>query len=233
MNYKKIMDIIKGNCNDSLLRNRIIEALSIEDTRWYQEKLRNDIRNYKLDRHKEKEVIDRSVDVSRQMASKIQSMYNGIEPKELAKALHISIVNRDDEINTHFLYLAFYDSNNRKIIINNVVLSIIQDFICIHNLNNLTSERELLDSILYHEIFHALEDVTPGIYTRSKMIKKSLMGFIKYQRSLNGASEVGAIHFSKIMSNIKYSPCVFEKYLLLISDQISLDYIIPNVGHIT
>lgn len=223
------IDINKINHDVNLLLDMVTRALGIEDDKWYCEKLKNDVRHCSLSVAVEEEVIYHSIDTSNQMASKIRKMYGIVQPKELANALDISIVNINDEINTNFLYLALYDPNNRKIVINDAVLSMVQHFLFIHNLNNLTSEGDLLNSALYHEIFHALEDATPGIYTRSKMIKRKLVGLIEYQRGLDGASEVGAIHFSKLMSNLRYSPCIFEKYILFIMNQISLDCMLPKV----
>jgi hypothetical protein len=223
-----ISDIDNMNLDTTLLRDTVIKALSVEDNKWYQEKLRNDIRNCSLSEVIEMEVIHNSIHTSNQMASRILKTYGPVRPTELAKALNISTVKVNDEIDINFLYLALYDPNNRKIVINDTVLAMVQHFLIIYKLNELTSVEELLNSALYHEIFHALEDETPGIYTRSKMIKRKLVGLITYQRGLDGASEIGAIHFSKEMSGLSYSPCIFEKYILFMMNQISLDFLVPN-----
>lgn len=224
-----ISNIDNMNLDTTMLMDTVIRALRVGDDKWYQEKLRNDIRNCSLSEEVEMEVIHNSIHTSNQMASRIVNSYGSVSPTELANALNISIVHINDEIEHNFLYMALYDPNNRRIVINDAVLAMVQHFIITYELNELTFVDDLLNSALYHEIFHALEDETPGIYTRSKMIKRKLVGFISYQRGLDGASEIGAIHFSKVMSGLDYSPCIFEKYILFVMNQISLDFLVPNV----
>jgi hypothetical protein len=224
-----INNIDNMNLDTTMLMDTVLRALRVEDDKWYQEKLRNDIRNCSLSEVVEMEVIRNSIHTSNQMALRIRNTYGTVRPIELANALNISIVNVNDEIDINFLYLALYDPNNRRIVINDAVLTMVQHFLGIYKLNELTSVEDLLNSALYHEIFHALEDATPDIYTRSKMIKRKLVGLITYQRGLDGASEIGAIHFSKVMSDLGYSPCIFEKYILFMMNQISLDFLLPNV----
>lgn len=224
-----ISNIDNMNLDTTLLMDTALRALRVEDDKWYQEKLKNDIRNCSLSEVVEMEVIHNSIHTSNQMASRIINTYGPVLPTELANALNISIVNVNEEIDNNFLYLALYDPNNRRIVINDAVLAMVQHFLVIYELNELTSVEDLLNSALYHEIFHSLEDGTPGIYTRSKMIKRKLVGLITYQRGLDGASEIGAIHFSKVMLGLDYSPCIFEKYILFMMNQISLDFLVPNV----
>lgn len=223
------MNISNINLDTTLLMDTALRALSVEDDKWYQEKFKNDIRNCSLNEVTEMEVIHNSIHTSNQMAIRILNTYGPVGPTELASALNISIVKVNEEIDNNFLYLALYDPNNRRIVINDAVLVMVQHFLVINELNELTSMEDLLNSALYHEIFHALEDGTPGIYTRSKMIKRKLIGLITYQRGLDGASEIGAIHFSKVMLGLDYSPCIFEKYILYMTNQISLDFLVPNV----
>lgn len=224
-----ISNIDNMNLDTTLLMDTALRALRVEDDKWYQEKLKNDIRNCSLSEVVEMEVIHNSIHTSNQMASRIINTYGPVRPTELANALNISIVNVNEAIDNNFLYLALYDPNNRRIVINDAVLAMVQHFLVIYELNELTSVEDLLNSALYHEIFHSLEDETPGIYTRSKMIKRKLVGLITYQRGLDGASEIGAIHFSKVMLGLDYSPCIFEKYILFMMNQISLDFLVPNV----
>jgi len=82
---------------------------------------------------------------------------------------------------------------------------------------------------LFHEIFHALEEANPDIYTRSRMLKRKALGIFPYTRGLDGVSEVGAVHFSKCMASALYSPCIYERYLLLALNRLSIDFLCPNV----
>jgi hypothetical protein len=86
-----------------------------------------------------------------------------------------------------------------------------------------------LPTALFHEIFHALEDGSPDIYTRSKMLKRKVLGIFPFRRGLSSASEIGAVHFSKCMTGVTYSPCIYERYLLLALDLLSIDFLLPSV----
>ncbi|MEG2931476.1 MAG: hypothetical protein RR825_06785, partial [Ruthenibacterium sp.] len=70
----------------------------------------------------------------------------------------------------------------------------------------------------------ALEEQTPGIYTRSRMLERKSFGLFPSWRGLDGASEVGAIHFSKCMAGVSYSPCIYERYLLWALGISSIDF---------
>ncbi|WP_172207692.1 hypothetical protein [Pseudolactococcus hodotermopsidis] len=63
--------------------------------------------------------------------------------------------------------------------------------------------------VLWHELFHMLEENDPTIYTRNAWIEKKFFNRVK-KVPLECASEIGAIYFSKIATNLPFNPRVFE-----------------------
>ena len=108
--------------------------------------------------------------------------------------------------------------------LNDSTLNAIKGFISENNLSEIIWEEVLEKVVLFHEIFHWIEENSPGIYTRSKMLKRPVWNLFARSRGLDGAGEVGAIHFSKIMSGISYSPCLYEMCLLIKTGVCSIDF---------
>ncbi|GHU37500.1 hypothetical protein FACS1894193_09600 [Bacilli bacterium] len=63
--------------------------------------------------------------------------------------------------------------------------------------------------VLWHEIFHMLEEEDETIYTRRPILEKYFWGR-RRRLPLDCASEIGAIYFSKLATNLSFNPRVFE-----------------------
>ena len=74
--------------------------------------------------------------------------------------------------------------------------------------------KKFRDIILFHELYHVKKKKTPGIYTRNVRIRHRIAGILGWNRKLESASEIGAIHFSKLMTDASFSPCLYTQYLL-------------------
>ncbi|MGO3297570.1 MAG: hypothetical protein ACTILJ_02105 [Pseudolactococcus laudensis] len=63
--------------------------------------------------------------------------------------------------------------------------------------------------VLWHELFHIFEEEDETIYTRQPILEKHFLGRRK-RLPLDCASEIGAIYFSKLATNLSFNPRVFE-----------------------
>ncbi len=204
------------------LRSDVLKVLTYSDDFWYHYTLSKDICGCNISKEEEKQIIEKSMEAAEEMQAMVTNQYAGFSGKELAEALNLNIVYRSEE--EQDLMLGLFTPSNRSITMNSPVIERIKGKIEYNQLGDLTPAQDIETVTLYHEIFHALEEATPDIYTRSKMIKRKLLKVIPYSRALDGASEIGAIHFSKCMAGISYSPCIFEYYLFMNNTSKSIDF---------
>jgi len=158
-------------------------------------------------------------EVAREMAQTCPAL----PPAQLARALGLTVVPTDDDISIgQVSLLGLYQPGKRQILLPETTLAAIEAYISACRLESLTPVKDLRACVLYHEIFHAIEETKPQIFTRSAMVRRKLFGLIPLRRGLASASEIGAIHFSRLMAKTSYSPGIFGCYLLLAEKRIAL-----------
>ena len=221
------------NCNPQpiagALRSAVKTALNRSDAAWYRATLQKDVCGGKLSDNEERAVLAGAIDTAAATAERIKTRYGRPSPEELAAALSLNLAHSTAELRAPYLYMSLYEPGKRMITLNDSAISLLRQFIGTNGLSDLTPPGDIPRLALYHEIFHALEEETPGIYTRSRMLKRKALGIFPYRRGLAGASEVAAMHFSRIMAGVSYSPCIYERYLLLALGQLSIDFLPSSV----
>lgn len=196
------------------IRAGVRRALACPDEAWYRRMLLRDVSGCPLGADELEEVLGGVLSAAVEVVHDIRQAHPALPPAELAAALGLHVVPMTADAAVGPLpLLGLYQPAERRIMLNEDALAVVGEFIVVHELGQLTPLRDLRACVLYHEIFHALEDARPGIFTRSAMLRRKLFGLISWRRGLASASEVGAVHFSRLMTGITYSPCVFEHYL--------------------
>lgn len=208
------------------LCNTVQACMVNQDVKWYRFLLRNAICACPLRDEEEQEVLSGSMQTAEELAHQFAGF---TEPQLLLRKLGINRVYRSEELREPYLYMAIYEPAIQMVYLNNSILSLLREFISKNKLGMFTPIKDIERLALFHEAFHVLEENTPGIYTRSRMLQRKLLGIYHYERGLDSASEIGAIHFSKIMTRITYSPCIYSRYVLLALGLIPLDSFLPNV----
>lgn len=199
-------------------------ALACPDETWYRHMLRQDASGCPLGEAEIAGVLRGALAAAAEVAREIGQAHPAASPGALASALGLDVVPLDEHDGMGPLpLLGLYQPAGRRIMLNETGLNAIEELIAAHGLEALTPARDLRACVLYHEIFHALEDARPGIFTRSAMLRRTLFGLIPRRRGLASASEIGAVHFSRLMAGIAYSPCIFGHYLLLAEGRIDAD----------
>lgn len=211
------------------LRPAVQQALNVPDRIWYRYTLDKEFSGCALSKDEEQVVVEGAIQTAADMFRSVRKRYGLLAPPALAEVLGLKILPVTGELQTPYLYLGLYDPDLCTITVNENAITLVRQFVEINRLDDLTPVDDILNVTLFHEIFHALEEQTPGIYTRSRMLRRKLLGIFPYRRGLGGVSEVGAVHFSKCMAGIAYSPCIYERYLLLALGRLSIDFLLPNV----
>ncbi len=200
------------------MRTIFEELIKKSDKSWYENLLFNRSTT-KMTAWERSDIIDSCMNTSIEVKNKLTKQYRKMSAKAYAEILGIEVEEETGDIIEGFLYMALYQPSSNVITINKSVIDIVEKFIIDHGMEDMIPWNIILEIVLYHEVFHAMEDKIEGIYTRSKMIKKTHFGLFSSHSGLDVASEIGAIHFSKIMCEMDFSPCIYEQILLLATDQ--------------
>lgn len=210
--------------------HRVVQrALECSDVVWYHSTLKSDLCGCRISSEEESKVIDGAMQTAANMAQRVAVQYGRLSTQELLKAMNIKLVYTAEELREPYLYMGLYEPAIRTITLNDSTLLLIRQFIRENGLEVFTPEDDIIRIALFHEIFHTLEEETSDIYTRSRMLKRKALGIFPYKRGLSGVSEVGAVHFSKCMAGVPYSPCIYERYVLMALNLLSIDFLPPNV----
>ncbi|CLR13381.1 Uncharacterised protein [Mycobacterium tuberculosis] len=221
--------MIPATYDSEVLSRAVRTALDSPDGDWYRNMIRKDACGCRLNQEEERAVLDGAVRTAAALARRFTARYGELSPEELGEALSLKLVQTSGELLEAYLYIGLYEPASRTITLNGSALGLIRQFIDANGLGGLTPPDDIMRLALFHEIFHALEEETPGIYTRSRMLERKMLGIFPYRRGLDSVSEVGAVHFSKSMVGVAYSPCIYQQYLLLALGQLSIDFLAPNV----
>ena len=207
------------------MRKSVWSALACPDDVWYGLTLQKDPRGGALSAEEERSVIKGATSCALLTAEHMIHRYGPVSPQELAARLGLKLTRTSEKVSEPFLYLSLYLPAQREIILYDRSLELIEGFLRQNGLEGLTPPEDVSRAAIYHEIFHAWEEDTPGLYTRSRMLERKALGLFPVRRALDGACEVGAAHFSKHMAALSYSPCIYEFYLLLALDRILIDFL--------
>lgn len=201
------------------------------DISWYHNLLWKSSTAKKMTELERSTLINNCMNTSIIIKDLLINQYGKLRAEEYIKILGIKIEEETDDFIKEYLYMGLYQPANNTITINKRVINILEQFIRNHKIDDMIPWSNVVETVLYHEIFHAMEERTEGIYTRSKMVKRTHFGLFSRYSGLDLASEIGAIHFSKIMSELNFSPCIYEQILLLATDQSYEENLIHSITH--
>lgn len=89
---------------------------------------------------------------------------------------------------------------------------------------HLITEKDILDAILAHEIFHFLEEENEAeIFTRTKKIVLWELMFFRNESTVRALGEIAAMSFSQRICELSFSPFLFDLLLYYAYDPASVD----------
>lgn len=204
---------------DSGLRSLILSLTKRDDEFWHRYTLKKDLYYSKLEPEEKENIIKKSVETAEKVYAKILRDLGSLDPESYVNQFGLKLERVEDDVILEYLYLALYSASERKITINKGALELIGKHILENNLEDIIDVQEIEKVAIMHELFHHLEEETPGIYTRSKMLKRKFLNTFGYNKGVYSSSEIGAIHFSKISRGLNHSPCIYEILILHLTGQ--------------
>lgn len=189
------------------------------DVYWYTLLLERDSVSKSLTSPQKSIIIEQSMQEAKLQKVRIEQEFGRMSGAEYLHRLGFFVEEESEEPAPAFLYLGLLEPDEKKVRIQNRTIQMAEAYIREH----LPGEREQLqwlrEIVLFHELYHAIEEGTDGIYTRNVKISGKLAGIFPWHRTVEAASEIGAIQFSKEMSGVSFSPYLYTLYVLQAANQ--------------
>lgn len=184
------------------------------DEYWYEMVLNEDSAARPLTSIQKSIIIRKSMQEAELQKKRMETEYGKQTAEEYLRQLGFVIERDEGALMPSFLYMGLMEPDEKKVRLNQTVISLTEDYMRRHFRKAAAELQKFREIICFHELFHAIEESTENVYTRNVRIKKHFMHVIPYYVNVNAASEIGAIHFSKIMSDVQFSPYVYTQYAL-------------------
>lgn len=186
---------------------------------WYEQLLAADSVSRPLTSQEKSIIIKKSMEQARLQKLWMEQEMGMSTAEECLTFLGFRLEEEAEAVQSHFLYFGLLEPGENRVTIHQTAISMTYIYMQELEAAPRVSEETLRRIVLLHELYHAIEERTPGIYTRNVKIPTKWLGLIPCDRVVEAASEIGAIHFSKLMSGIDFSPYIFTQYLLEAANQ--------------
>ncbi len=180
------------------------EMLAKSDKDWYREEF-NRTEQKKLTTDEMDDIIKKSI-------KSAEDVYENVKVDLVAMGSEGMIENYGTKVtfntkNDSNRLIAMYDRRENMLIIFNHSIDTLHERIKNAGMSRILDKKTLKDLIIAHELYHIIEMNEEDVFTYSKFYESTILGFTKKSR-LATASEIGAFHFSKIVTGVNFSPCI-------------------------
>lgn len=189
------------------------------DEYWYDRLLQADSVSKSLTSAQKSIIIKQSMQEAKRQKVCIEKKFGKLSGAEYLHRLGFFVEEEAEEPDAHFLYLGLLEPEERRVRIQMHHISTVEGYIRTHLPGETAQMEQLREIVILHELYHAIEECTEGIYTRNARVSRRLFGMFPWSRTVEAASEIGAIHFSKIMGGVLFSPYIYTQYLLAAANQ--------------
>ncbi|HJB08542.1 MAG TPA: hypothetical protein H9716_11890 [Candidatus Enterocloster faecavium] len=180
----------------------------------YRKLLEEDSASKLLNFSEKSSIIKRSMQEAQSQQQRLIRQFGMREAEGYIKELGYRIEEEEPELMPHFLYMGIMEPKGRVIRLNRTVMKLAVSYMKSKSSCEKEQIEKFREIILFHELYHGIEEQTAGIYTRNVKVSRRLAGVFTTTRRIESASEIGAIHFSKLMAGASFSPCLYMDYLL-------------------
>lgn len=184
------------------------------DEYWYEMVLNENSAAGPLTSIQKSIIIKKCIQEAEQQKKRIESEYGKQQAKEYLKQMGFTIERDEGELMPSFLYMELMEPDCKKVCLNQTVISLVEEYMCRRFSEDTAQLEKFREIVCFHELFHVIEEYIKDIYTRNVRVKKHFMHIAPYYVKVDAASEIGAIHFSKIMSDVQFSPYIYTQYVL-------------------
>lgn len=182
------------------------------DEHWYQELLDADSTAKTLTSDEKSIIIKDSMREAELQKTCIEKRFGIRTAVEYLAALGYRVEEDEREIMPAFLYMGVTDPGEHVVYVNHKLIDLVENYIGKSVSGTVFPPGRLREVVYWHELYHTIEECTKGIYTRNVRAPRRFLGLFECPAAVNAASEIGAIHFSKLMSHLRVSPYLYTQF---------------------
>lgn len=202
------------------IRETVMELCNKSDYDIYMGMLDRDISAHRLEQSKKEEIVKNSMAEAVKCYEDLIAKYGELTPIKYAIKLQVPVIYVEDKPTKYYTYLGLFEEKKKTITLNMATMKFIKELVEQFNLLDLVDIGSIKNAVTAHELFHYIELVNPDLYTNQKIIDAKIFGIFKTKSQLMVAGEVAAMHFAKLLTNLKHSPLVYDKIFALGKKQI-------------
>lgn len=185
----------------------------------YRRLLEEDSASKPLKSSEKSSIIKRCMQEAWLQKQRITERFGPLGAEAYIEKLGFHIIEEAPELMPSFMYMGILEPDTRTIRLNRTVMELAESYMKALTVPDSEQIRKFRDIVLFHELFHGIEEETPGIYTREVKTRKRILGIFSITRKVESASEIGAVHFSRLMAEADFSPLLYTRYLLAATNQ--------------
>lgn len=189
------------------------------DEFWYQQLLCKDSMGKRLNSEEKSTIMKSSMQEAANQLLIIEKKYGRKTPEEYLSLYGFQIQKEEPELMPSFMYMGLLVPNEKKVLLNETVIRLGESQMKSRLSSSDPIRIHFRDIILYHELYHCIEELSPEIYTRNVQTRCRIFGPITRMRRVEAASEIGAVHFSKLAAGVSFCPYIYTQYLLAATKQ--------------
>ncbi len=197
------------------IRDQVCLLCNQSDFDIYMDMLDKDISSHRLSKEIKKEIIEKSILVAEEYYKKLVKEYGMCNITKYVYRLGVPIDYVREKPTKYYSYIGLFKEKTKTITVNLETILQIKHITSQFGLDDIVDINMIKDVVIAHELFHYFELMNPSIYTNQKIIDAKIFGIIKTKSKLLVAGEVAAIHFSKLITNLKHTPLVYNKTFAL------------------
>lgn len=204
--------------NPNQLKDMIETLLQVDDQAWGGYAFSRDVLKRRIHPEQMIEMTDEAMRCGKDYAQRMVAQYGCMDVRVLADRMKMKVQFEPSSITGHRILFACYTPPDHIVIMNEPIsraaLLVAQEA---PSLVELFRQDDIMNTILGHEIFHAVEErFESEIYTRTQKIELwRLLGWRSYSK-VRVLSEIAAMAFTRELNRLDYSPFILD-FLLYIS----------------
>lgn len=189
------------------------------DMWWYGRMLEKDSAARRLNYCQKSSIIEQSMQEAERQRLRVEKEFGDKTALACIKELGFQVEREEPEAMPSFLYMGMMEPGERIVRFNETVLSLGEAYLAARFGREAAICVRFREIVAWHELYHCLEEETPGIYTRRAAARIHIAGPLWRSRRVEAASEIGAVHFSKLAAGVSFCPCLYTHYLLAATKQ--------------
>lgn len=209
---------------------RLVDRLkACPDDAWWQYILRKDPLYGKIPPASRREIIGGAVVCARQLYDRLAQTHGRRSAAGYAAELGVAVVTEDLSTDFDYTFISCYTGGPPLIRLSGPALDVLASLTERQDLPGLLPRGGLADLALGHELFHHIEEADPAVFTRQKTIEYRLFGLFSCRACAVSASEIAAVHFSRLVAGLDHSPAIYEILLLYLQKPALAEKIIGDL----